>query len=155
MTEQVLSGPRVFPQAWHPKLQRLHGYWLSIHPTSGGLPGRQHIDPTAITDLLPHVYLLDVERDPLRFKYRLVGTDYARMMARDLTGRYLEDVHPGFDGPIRDQYVALVNSAWPAYRKGPAMYAATHRDFSVERLALPLARNGTDVDMVIGAILRS
>jgi hypothetical protein len=140
-------------QGWHPKLKRLYDYWLSIHPGTR-LPGRQHVDPTAIPDLLSYVFLIDIERNPLRFKYRLVGTEYARMMGHDLTGRYLDEVHPGFPGPIRDQYIEIAEHGQFAYRKGRVMFAAALRDhFLVERLALPLARNGADVDMILGAII--
>jgi CheY-like chemotaxis protein len=141
------------PEAWHPKLKRLYNYWLSIHPRVG-LPGRQHFDPVTIPDLLAYLFLVDVERNPPRFKYRLVGTEYVRMMGRDLTGRYLDDVHPGFLGPIRDQYVRIAEHSQFAYRKGRVMFTATLRDhFIVERLALPLARNGIDVDMILGGII--
>src|SRR5260370_24175935 len=94
------------PAAWPSKLKRLYDYWLSIHPHAG-LPGRQHFDPTAIPDLLPYIFMVDIERNPLRFKYRLVGTEYVRMIGRDLTGRYLDEAHPGFPGPIRDQYIEI------------------------------------------------
>jgi hypothetical protein len=141
------------PEVWHPKLKRLYDYWLSIHPRAG-LPGRQHLDPTAIPDLLPYLFMVDVERNPLRFKYRLVGTEYVHMMGHDLTGRYLDEVHPGFPGPIRDQYVEIAEHGQFAYRKGRAMFeAARHDYFLVERVALPMARNGVDVDMILGAII--
>jgi hypothetical protein len=149
----VLFKPDATPETWHSKLRHLHDYWLSIHPGSG-LPGRQHLDPCDIPGLLPYVFLVNVERDPLRFKYRLVGTDYVRMMGSDLTGRYLDEVHPSFPGPIREQYVELAEYGRPAYRKGHVMRAAMQRDFVIERLALPLARNGIDVDMILGAIIQ-
>jgi len=144
--------PDAPPETWHSKLQHLHDYWLSIHPGTG-LPGRQHLDPADVPGLLPYMFLINVERDPLRFRYRLVGTNYVQMMGSDLTHRYLDEVHPDFPGPIREQYVELAEHGRLAYRKGRVMRAAMHRDFVIERLALPLARNGVDVDMILGAII--
>jgi hypothetical protein len=142
------------PQTWHPKVARLMDYWRSLHPTEGILPGRQHVDPIDLADLLPHLFLVDVERAPLRFKYRLVGTDYVRMMGRDLTGAYLDQVHPGFHGSILRHYVDAVEQREPQYRKGSVMYAVAQKDhLTVERLIVPLARDGAHVDMIMGVIL--
>src|SRR5277367_4446374 len=58
-----------------PRLRRLHDYWRSAHPTGGGLPGRQHLDPCDIAPLLRWIWMMDVHRDPLRFRYRLLGTE--------------------------------------------------------------------------------
>jgi hypothetical protein len=148
------AAPAESSRDWHPKLRQLMDYWRQVHPAGGGLPGRQHVDPSAIAGLLPQLFLVDVERTPLRFKYRLVGSDYVQMMDRDLTGEYLDEVHPGFHGLILQQYVDTVEQRRPAYRKGPVMYANARKDYlTVERLVVPLARNGVDVDMILGAIL--
>ena len=76
------------------------------------------------------------------------------MMGHDLTGKYLDEVHPGFQGLVRQHYIDVVEKHVPAYRKGPVMYAEAKKDhLSVGRLLVPLARNGTDVDMILGVIL--
>ncbi len=147
------SVPSLSPETWHLAIRELHEYWISIHP-SAGLPGRQHVDPSAITNLLPHVFMVDVTRNPLRFKYRLVGTDYVQMMGKDLTGGFLDEVHPGFHGLILHQYTETAELGRPAYRKGPVMYTRPHRDYlGMERLIVPLARNGIEVDMILGVIV--
>jgi hypothetical protein len=146
--------PAEIPRDSHPKIRQLEDYWLALRPQEDRLPGRQHIDPGDIPGLLPQLFLVDVERAPLRFKYRLVGTEYVQMMGRDLTGEYLDLVHPGFRGPIQRQYIDTAERARPAYRKGPVMYANAQKSYlTVERLIVPLARNGVDVDMIMGVIL--
>ncbi len=143
-----------FPPDGHPRIRQLLDYWRALHPAEHVLPGRQHVDPAAIASLLPQLFLVDVERDPLRFRYRLVGTDYAQMMGRDLTGEYLDAVHPGFPGPILQHYIEAIDQRRPSYRKGPVMYANAKKNYlTVERLIVPLARNGVDVDMIMGLIL--
>ena len=134
-------------------IKSLYDYWISIHPAAG-LPGRQHLDPSEIPRLLPNVFLVDVRRDPLRFKYRLVGTEYVRLMGRELTGSYLDEVHPGFFGLIRRQYTEATEFRRPAYRKGPIMYANPDRRYlGMERIIVPLATNGTTVDMIMGGVV--
>jgi hypothetical protein len=140
--------------AWHPIVRQVYEYWVSIRPAAG-VPGRQHIDPSAITAALPYLFIVDVCRDPLRFRYRLVGTAYAELMGRDLTGAFYDEVHPGFTGEIRRQYADAVEHRRPAYRKGRAMYVNEERRWPiVERVIAPLARNGSDVDMILGAIVQ-
>jgi hypothetical protein len=140
-------------ESWHPTLRELYDYWISIHPTVG-LPGRQHVDPCAFPHLLSRVFMVDVSRNPLRFKYRLVGTEYVYLMGRDLTGRYLDEVHPDFQGLILRQYVDAAEQRRPAYRKGPIKYASPDREYlGIERVILPLARNAFDVDIILGAVM--
>jgi hypothetical protein len=150
-----ISDPNGFaPETWHPAPRQLYEYWLSIRPPAG-LPGRQHVDPAAIRALLPYVFIVDLSREPLRFRYRLVGTAYRELMGCDLTGAYFDEVHPGFTGVIKAQYIAAVEQRRPAYRKGRAMHAREDRSWPmVERVIVPLAKDGIGVDMILGAIVQ-
>ena len=151
MASTLVDAPQDDP--WHPTITALYQYWLGIHPAAG-LPGRQHVDPCAVAPLLPHVFMVDVARDPLRFKYRLIGTEYVRLIGKDVTGRYLDEVHPGFHGMVLRQYVDAAELNRPAYRKGPVLYANPDRRYlGMERLLVPLARNGAEVDMLLGAVV--
>jgi hypothetical protein len=93
-------------------------------------------------------------RDPLRFKYRLMGTEYAMLIGRNLTRRYLDEVHPGFHGLILRQYTEAAELGRHAFRKGPIMYARPDKQYlGMERLIVPLARNGVNVDMILGVVV--
>jgi hypothetical protein len=141
------------PETWHPTLKCVYDYWVSIH-SPGRLPGRQHLEPSAIARLLPHVFLVDVCRNPLRFRYRLIGTEYVRLIGRDVTNAFLDEVHPGFHGLIRSQYEETSEQRRPTYRKGAIMYTGPdERYLGMERAIMPLARNGIDVDMILGAVV--
>ena len=133
-----------------PRLRRLYDYWLSIHPVTGGLPGRQHVDPAAIPDLLPCLWMVDVQRQPLRFKYRLLGTEQVKSMEANFTGRWMDEAHRKFLGSIAyPQYVAAAERAEVGYIKGPPSFHSTKTYVSMERLLLPLARDGREVDMLL------
>jgi hypothetical protein len=79
----------------HSQVRELYCYWDGKR---GGrrMPARADIDPSEIARLLPHLLLVDVERDPLRFRCRLAGTATLRLREgreiRELTGRYLDEV---------------------------------------------------------------
>ncbi|HTZ79356.1 MAG TPA: PAS domain-containing protein [Stellaceae bacterium] len=133
-----------------PRLRHLHDYWRSVHPPGGGLPGRQHIDPCDLVPLLRWIWMMDVRRDPLRFRYRLVGTEQVNVMGRDFTGRWLDEAHEQFLSSVSHaQYVTSVERGEIGYLKGSPPYHVTKDFLQVERLLVPLAANGEDVDILL------
>ena len=68
-----------------PIVEIRYHYWLSKHHTEQ-LPSRGDIEPPDISDLLPHIILLDVEANPQDFRYRLIGTGINKNLALNLTG---------------------------------------------------------------------
>jgi hypothetical protein len=136
----------------HSRIQRIYHYWRSIRPQAGGLPGRQHLDPADITDLLPYLWLLDVQREPLRLRYRLVGTAIVRMVGRDFTGAWIDEAHPQVIGDDRfaGRWRYVIEQRLPTWRRGKPILFLLHRDFAeVENIYLPFARNGVDVDQIL------
>jgi hypothetical protein len=96
------------------------------------------------------VFLIDVERvvERMRFRVRLMGTALTEMIGRDVTGQYLDktEMPPIALGRMRrlvetrEPYHVVENLPTP------------NREFVVmERLALPLAADGVNVDMIFGA----
>jgi len=133
------------------RLANLHRYWLSIHPGPYTLPGRQHFDPIAVPKLLPWIWLADVHRNPLRFKYRLVGTVHGEAGGRDLTGQWLDEGHPGFAmSSACSHFTSAADAHEIGYYRGPPDYVIKKDYVLIERLILPLARNGKDVDILLG-----
>jgi hypothetical protein len=136
---------------WHAKPRRLYEHWLGMHPQPGALPSRRDFDPAAVPDLLPLLWMLDVHRNPLRFRYRLVGTAHATAMQRELTGKWMHEANPEFlTAPrIYQHYVDVVTKREPRYRKGRARYGVDPHLYEMERVLLPLAENGEEVDMIL------
>jgi hypothetical protein len=71
--------------------RRLLEYWQSTL-TDGQPPPRTEIDPAAIKDILPFVLLGDIETDPFRVRFRLIGTAVAEFSRWDFTGLYLDEL---------------------------------------------------------------
>lgn len=139
---------------FRPELRRLYDYWVAIAPP-GRLPGRAHFDPLAIPDLLPILWLLDVHGTPRRFRYRLVGTQFANLHGIDPTGRWLDEAFNA--SPIGNFVCRLqfcVDNRLPTWRRGIALVGHGFDWQTFETLTLPLASDGSDVDMVLGATLR-
>ena len=145
----VGSADTVLAQKLHPKIRRFIEYWRSVAP-EGRLPGRQHLDPTAIPALLANLWIMEVERAGTpRFRYRLIGTSVARAFAKDLTGRYLDEAHPGFASTgIHGFLCETVERRLPSWRVGRPKFFALRDFLRVERVYLPAARDGETVDMI-------
>jgi hypothetical protein len=78
-------------QAQSEKARRLFGYWLELQ--RDGRPGaRTAFDPTAVPSLLSSLLLGDLEPDPFRVFFRLVGTRVAAFSRLDFTGYYLDSL---------------------------------------------------------------
>lgn len=123
--------------------------WLAIHP-GDRLPGRQHFDPLAIPRLLKNVILTEVERDPYRFRVRVVGTVIADAFGRDFTGKYMDEVFEGHAESLSHSVrVEVVETGMPHLR--PAA-PGTFKGMDIaplEGVHLPLAADGVTVDHVL------
>ena len=133
----------------HDVLKQIFAYWQGKKGARIA-PSREDIDPAEIKPLLPYVGLADVTRDPLRFRYRLVGTQITRGYGGELTGRYLDEAElNGHQHEIIAEYRRVVERCEPActsweYTRGDG------RHVRYERLALPLSSDGKIVDKLFG-----
>jgi hypothetical protein len=136
--------------SWHLLIRQFYDYWVSIAPP-GRLPGRQHVRPEQMTPWLSRMWLLDVFRDPLRFRCRLVGSDMVRSIGREVTGRWLDEVHPlsASDPRSRDRFRLVAEQGRPTWRRGKPQWPRQPEFKHVESLILPLAADGRTVDKII------
>jgi hypothetical protein len=145
----IPAGSRLLDTSgWHPAPTELYRHWLSLCPSEQELPGRQHLDPAHFPHLLPHIWLLDVARDPMRFRYRLVGTRLDQVMGINITGRWMDEVHSQVEAACFERYHRMVESGLPSWRRGrPLIWYGKVAE--IENVLLPLARDGRRVDMVL------
>lgn len=136
--------------SWHPLVRQLYEYWVRIAPP-GRLPGRQHVAPEDIVPLLSRLWMLDVFRDPLRFRYRLVGTDITRSVGRELTGQWLDEAQPESvrNVNIRDRYRFILETGQATWRRGITLLDRDPNHRVVENCVAPLAADGKTVDKII------
>jgi hypothetical protein len=147
----VTCTPGTDTSSWNPKVARFFAYWLALKPQQG-LPGRQHFDPLAIPDLMPRVWMLDVLREPLRYRYRLVGTKEVETLQREVTGMFFDEVHahPHDKRETYGRFSEAVNGQIASYRKGNLVAIHKQEHVLVENCLVPMARDGRTVDLLIG-----
>jgi hypothetical protein len=76
-------------QAQSEKTRRLFEYWHGLK--RNGRPGlRTAFDPTEVPSLLSSLLLGDIEANPFRVYFRLVGTRVAAFSRLDFSGYYLD-----------------------------------------------------------------
>ena len=136
-------GPRLV----EPNARALFAYWRS-KAAPGRLPRRCDLDPLDMKCALGHLAVVEVHREPLRFRYRLHGASLAALDGFDMTGKWLDD-HPMPEPRQR------IHSSWSrAAERGCVIHGfrpclADIRPRRYEVLVLPLAEDGQTVDKLL------
>ena len=99
-----------------------------------------------IPRLLANVWLIDVARDPLRFRFRLIGTAVVEYAGEDNTGNWFDEVMPDFDPRV---FVDVVETGEPSWSRSPSRMRPYKQYRELERVRLPLASDGKTVDMIL------
>jgi hypothetical protein len=137
------------PERCHDDIKAIVDYWRSIHPKIG-LPGRQHFDPVDIPQLLANLRLIDVHTSPMRFRIRLMGSQLVAAFNQDHTGKFYDEIFEGFDdSDLFHKLRAVVETHEPNWRKGDHRLNPVRNYVLMERVALPLASDGVNVDMLL------
>jgi len=139
------------PAVTHPLLAELLAYWQAKRGDRV-MPGRADIEPAEIEAILPHLFMVDVERDPLRFRYRLVGSVLTDILGEDIKGRYLDEMPLLFRTFATGAYDEVLRVRGPCYKEVSGV--AAYFRIAYKRLLLPLSADGDDVGIVLGAIVR-
>ena len=120
------------------------------------MPSRTELDPLDIPDLLPYVMLVDVLREPLDFRFRLLGSGHDRIVACNYKGmRFSELPHLRRGNPVWEEYERVATEAVPLRSFVP--YIGSDPGVrSVEHCLMPFSTDGETVDMifVIAAVER-
>jgi hypothetical protein len=134
-----------------PRLREAYAYWDAKRKNKL-MPSRADIDPVEMPRLLPYIILIDVVREPLDFRYRLIGTQACSIMRRDFTGQFFSKI-PGNEkeSALWRGCDAVVGSKAPMYWQlpyvGPDRFL---RDY--ENVLLPLSNDGVNVTMIFKVI---
>jgi hypothetical protein len=133
-----------------PRLKRLYGYWRERR-AGAEMPPREAIDPLDFRYILGYVTLVDVERTPRRYRFRLDGSILAMLSGMDYTGKYLDELGmPDYCAFIAASYDRVVDAKRPyAYRKEGAF---DKKSFDEETLILPLGRDGKVFSLMVAVI---
>lgn len=147
MVEEARNPDRFRERIRHPNQLRLYDYWAS-RKRGRSFPSRQDIDPVEFKFALGNVTLIDVLYEPLRFRFRLVGTLMAQRMGWDLTGKMVDETP---DVPYRDSLLEAYKKIVESRRPSTMLYERTidGKPKRFEVLRLPLAADGETINMLL------
>ncbi len=133
-----------------PNLRKLLDYWVSKR---GGrdFPSRTDIDPNEFRYALGWIMLVDVAYEPLRFHFRLFGSELAARTNFDMTGKDLSELP---DAKFRAHTVQAWEETIATRRPTSAKFLGMLKDRLVqyESLRLPLSSDGRSIDMLLVAL---
>lgn len=132
------------------RIAALYEHWRQL---KGGraVPLRDDLDPGAIKELLPFVMLADIEREPFRVRYRLVGTEVVTWSKFDFTGLYLDELTFSDleeSDVFTAGYRAMQASGLPHYAR-IRTFQYGERTLYYESALLPLSSDGVTVDKAL------
>jgi hypothetical protein len=134
-----------------PTLQRVHQDWQNRRQADK-LPARASFDIVDFKYILGNLNLAEVWRDPLRFRYRVHGTNCAALLGYDMTGKFVSDYpDPVYRERVRRNFTSVVDSRLPRCDLGKRQIV-DQRIIHFEALILPLAADGETVDMLMIAL---
>lgn len=134
-----------------PMLRRFYADW-DARRRGRELPARRDFDPCDFTYALGNVSLMDVMRDPLRFRFRLHGTGVVARTGTDMTGKFVHEMKD-----LRHCEMATEHFRESMETRRPVVkirnaYVTDVRIWNCEVLVLPLSSNATDIDMLMSCI---
>ena len=128
----------------------LRKYWQEL-ASDGEIPSKDALDPLAMKAFLGNIALLDIIRDPLDFRFRLVGEHIQRGADARLKGRLLRE----WAEEEQPRAAALLDSCLECVRTGQPQYF--DRSFSMGNakwrhvcLVLPLLDEGEIGHLLVG-----
>jgi hypothetical protein len=128
-------------------LLRLYGYWNERRAHSPFAAPRE-MDPADYAFAAERVSLIEVHREPLRFRYGFVASQLTAHLGYDMTGMYVDEVpEPSMRQFARACYERAVQEQSPCYEKGIVLIRLA--EWWHETLVLPLATDGTTIDALL------
>jgi hypothetical protein len=128
-------------------VRQIHQWWSANRRDE--IPDRADFEPVNFPALLPNVLLLDVEHQPFRVRYRLVGTKVMEATGFNIVGHYLDELMPTEpEAPWLDIYFQSYQERAPIV--GTSTCTTTSGSlFTHEYGLFPLRKGGRSVDQFI------
>nr|WP_298682447.1 PAS domain-containing protein [uncultured Dongia sp.] len=134
----------------HPVLRRFFAYWRK-KAGARAMPTRADLDPVDFPYALGYVMLVEVERAPLRFRFRLYGSALVNYFADgDYTGKYADQLLPADYAPfVVNAYTTAVEGGVPRHARREM--TVDHQMLVYDVLTLPLASatNPAEIAMLL------
>lgn len=119
------------------------------------MPARSDFSHEDFLPFMGDIALVDVESEPRRYRFRLIGTNIVVMVNRDMTGRYLDEIYTeeSYDNVVRS-FDYILEHKIPVRGVGNVSHADKGH-LQIEVLDAPLSSDGANVDMILKVVARA
>ncbi len=132
-------------------LRRFYADW-ETRRRGREFPVRRDFDPCDLAYALGYVSLMDVLRDPLRFRLRLQGTGIAERTGADMTGKFVDQMKDRRHRDMATEHFSETVETRRPVVKIRRPYVTDVRVWNCEILVVPLANASADIDMLMSCI---
>lgn len=124
-------------------------HWKSMARKHRGLPAREDFRLQDLGRHVTDIVVMDVERNPTDFTYRLIGSSVAENLADNYTGKSLSELPgKGPDSCIWSNMKTARDTKEPIVLEVPYVGPNTQQS-TLNSLYLPLATNHTEIDKIM------
>lgn len=149
MSETPPSVTEISGAIRSPAVRGVYDFWMSFW-TTGRLPTFDDVDPAAIKEALPYLWVLKFEQEADRFSYRIVGEEVNRFYRRNMSGQQIDIAMPADLAAIFKNRSRRVIQNRQALHLVGKVYRLAGYDAFGERVYLPLAPSRNDDGGVLG-----
>lgn len=143
-------GGKAETEPRHPDLVRMLAYWRG-KCGAREFPRRGDVDPVDFGYMLDRIALTEIHEDPRRYRLRIVGSWWARLVGFESTGMWLHDwPHANQRQLSIESYEKLIAARHPLVSHRDAW--VDDRKLRYEILHLPLSEDGRNISMIMTAI---
>ena len=141
---------RLIDQIQIPVLRKLYAYWDNVRGARE-LPAWRDFDAHHLSFIASNILLIDVQHEPLAFRFRAHGLQLAWRIGYDMTGKLVDELpHPQNRAVLLERCRDLVASRRPYVGQGERNVAG--RELPYEVVWLPLSEDGQRVDLLLGGL---
>jgi hypothetical protein len=116
------------------------------------MPLKEELDPAAIARYLPNVALIDVFHNPVRFKYRLLGSRITELAGRNATGKWLnEELYGDKTEDMLWMYKTCAISREPVALREQIQFADKSW-INIDVMALPMSDIEGEINVILTAL---
>ncbi|HYL48178.1 MAG TPA: PAS domain-containing protein [Stellaceae bacterium] len=135
------------------RLARLLADW-EARRRGRAFPSRADFVPEDFRYLIGNLSLLDVAYSPLRFRYRVHATRLAQRIGIELTGKWVDEIpNPAHAAGAHSHFAEVIEQRTPIVYRRVHEFVTDNLPHNCEVLALPLARDGQTIDMMMSAFV--
>lgn len=148
MTDKLPSVAEIAGGIRSPAVRTVYDFWMSFW-TRGLLPSFDDVDPGAIREALPYLWVIKYERADDRFSYRIVGEEVNRFFRRNMSGAQVDAMPVDLADVFKGRCRRVAENRQALHLVGK-IYRLVGYDAFGERMYLPLAPSHSDDGGVLG-----